>query len=222
MRTFRLGVALLAFIVVALLTFTMAWLVGQHRRCIHEVQVVEQLIKAHGRQCVNAEFEDGPTWLTKIVRRDVFRRLTALGCNAPGNSFSFGRDDAGRLLIERRYITGLTDDEMASVKTLQYLRSLGLEANPIADRSVIGLRSLRCLETLNLSHTAISDQAMKELAELPALRNLDLSRTDVTDASLQYLSKCASLQKLNVEMTNISEDGAAMLQKQIPNCVVVR
>jgi len=143
-------------------------------------------------------FAGGPSWLTNILGADIFRTVTLMQCNAPGNSFSYGADDDGNIFVDRTYKCGLAKEDLKSVGQLRYLRFLSLEANPVTDEGVVHLEKLSRLETLNLSNTAITDRSLNVLIKLPKLRDLDVSGT------------------------NISADGVKTLQKRLSDCEIKR
>ncbi|MGI9455309.1 MAG: hypothetical protein ACR2NU_02040 [Aeoliella sp.] len=171
-------------------------------------------------QAPEAYYSGSPVWLTNLLGIDAFRTVATLQCYSPGNKFSYGRTEDGRLQIDREYQTGVVDEDLVFVSKLTHLRTLSLEANHITDQGLINLESLLRLETLNLSNTTITDRGLVTLAKLPHLRDLDISRTDVTDASVEFLEDCRALESLDIEMTNITPEGVLLLRQGLPNCQI--
>jgi Leucine-rich repeat (LRR) protein len=148
----------------------------------------------------------------------LFRTAVMIRVFPKGNTFTAERDDAGRRLIKREYNSGLTDDDMASLKQLTSLRVVWLEANGITDRGLQQLSNLTQLEKLWLQSTAVTDKGVATLLNFTKLRDLDLSGTYVTDACIDALAKCPRLEYLKLGNTNVTEAGKASLRKALPNC----
>jgi Leucine Rich Repeat (LRR) protein len=165
--------------------------------------------------------QHGPKWLTALLGTDICRTVTTLQAYAPGNEFALEASEGdGAFRYRRKYVCGFTEADMREVAKLSNLRSLGLEANPIDDRSVIHLMQLRQLEWLNLAHTKITDDGVKAIADLPNLRELDLSCTDMTGKSLDSLANCKALRTLNVRNTQLSKEQVQELRRRLPACKI--
>lgn len=166
-------------------------------------------------------FTGGPDWSTKLLGVDLFRTVSFFQAFAPGNSFSYGSDDTGKLIISRSYQSGIAGDETQLLSAFANLTGLHLEAHPVGDEIGPVLKQLPKLESLNLSNTAISDAILPDIATLSRLASLDISRTDVTDKGMQHLQRMSTLELLNVEMTNVSDKQIEQLRKRLPHCEVL-
>ena len=232
LRTFLLFVTLVAC--------AAGWIGVQVKRCHEEQQAIARLTASaagghlqilYGSRFRDVEsgvtgepgfpdalFHGGPAWLTRLLSVDIFRAAVNFRSSPPGNTFSYDRDDSGRLVIHSQFKNGLTDADMHWVNGLRYLRFLSLEANGITDEGLKQLDNLPYIETLWLSNTPITDEGLSALSNFPRLCNLGLRSTSVTDAAIGDLAKCKSLRKLNLQMTNVTEAGANSLRKLLPNC----
>ncbi len=73
-----------------------------------------------------------------------------------------------------------------------------------------------------LTKGAITDERLPEVWSLSRCTILDLSGTEITDASIPYLSTLTQLERFGIEETQITDEGAAELQKALPNCKIFR
>lgn len=165
-------------------------------------------------------FTGGPQWLIDWLGVDLFKTMVGFQASAPGNSFSYGVDDEGRLVINRTYQSGIGGDETRLLGAMGNLRTLHLEAHPVGDEIGPVLDRLPRLESLNLANAAVSDAVLPHIARSKRLESLNLSRTDVTDAGLEHLAGSSTLVKLNVSMTNVSEECIERLRQRLPHCQI--
>jgi hypothetical protein len=75
--------------------------------------------------------------------------------------------------------TGLVDADLTKVAEFVNLRHLRIENNPISDQGLASLKTLSKLEVLNLNGTQITASGLLLLQELPALKSLYLWNTGV-------------------------------------------
>ncbi len=160
--------------------------------------------------------------MTDLVGVDIFRATVGLTCYAPGNTFSSAVDEKGKFFWKRKYITGVTIEQLAMIAQLRHLKRLSLEANPIDDAGVAEIVKLNRLESLNLSHTAITDDAIATLMIAPSLRELNISYTDITDDAIESLARCDCLEQLNIKATQLSGVRIDWLEQQLPMCKIAR
>jgi hypothetical protein len=165
-------------------------------------------------------FAGGPKWLTSILGVDVFCAITSFGFSPPGNTFTWEREEAGKLIFKYEFKTGLTDADMPALNKLHYLQLLQLEANGNTDNGLSQLSDLPYVETLSLGNTAVTDKGLSALSNFPRLRKLELRGTDISDAGIAAIGKCEKLEDLDLAMTNVTRDGVRSLQQTLPNCKI--
>lgn len=240
-RFLRFGLRAL-FILITLVACGAGWLGIQVNRCRQEEAAIALLSDSHdgrgtsvlfanpfaaAKKDVSGEpgmpeafYRGGPKWLINLLGVDILRARVKFGCYPPGNTFTWDRDNSGRLINKYEFKTGLTDADMLSVNKLHYLRLLQLEANGVTDQGLSQLDNLPYVENLSLSHTAISDNGLSALSNFPRLRVLRLRGTDVSDAAIDRLGTCQQLEKLELGMTNVTPDGIRSLQQKLPKCKI--
>jgi WD40 repeat protein len=124
----------------------------------------------------------------------------------------------------------VTDGGLQKLKSLQSLRTIGINNASISDVGLAYLGDVRSLRSLDLARTAITDEGLSHLEPLPLeqlflghcrigkkglqsvarlkrLTCLDLNHTPVTDEDLQLLAELANLQMLNLEYTRVTDVG---------------
>ena len=100
---------------------------------------------------------------------------------------------------ELRYLglvdSGLTNVELAGLKSLTRLEHLSLSENPkITDTGMQTVKSFERLRDLYLANTAITDKGLAELRGLDGLRTLNLANTKVTaDACDKFVDMMPNL-----------------------------
>jgi hypothetical protein len=112
-----------------------------------------------------------------------------------------------------------TDDDLAHVSSLEYLKEVWLEQTDVTDAGLRHLKHLRQLETLALicksergTPANITDVGIERLSGLTNLQVLRLDNADVTDAGLAHLRKLTKLRDLDLFGTEISDAGLVHLQ----------
>ncbi len=93
---------------------------------------------------------------------------------------------------------------------LSDLRELGLNGAGVTDVDLAHLRSLSKLDKLHLGGTAISDAGLEHLQGLASLRELRIPFTRVTGVGLAFIARCKSLEVL--DLTNADLRGGHMQQ----------
>lgn len=93
---------------------------------------------------------------------------------------------------------GLTDAELAGLKSLALLEHLTLADNPqVTDKGLATVKGFERLRFLNLNKTAVSDKGLAELRGLDGLRTLSVRMTKVTaDAAEKFPDGMPNLRKV--------------------------
>jgi len=104
------------------------------------------------------------------------------------------------------------DGDMAYLKDLTGLRTLGLWDTNITDVGLEHLSGLTGLRELSVESTKITDAGLVHLKGLTGLRLLNLGSTKITDAGLVHLKGLTELQMLVLGGTNITDVGLAHMK----------
>ncbi|MFN0020324.1 MAG: leucine-rich repeat domain-containing protein [Pirellulaceae bacterium] len=118
--------------------------------------------------------------------------------------------------------TNITGTGLASLASLEKCSWINLSRTPIDDQGLKHLGRMSGLQVIELAGTKISDAGLIHLSPLLQCEHLDLDETKVTDEGLVHLHGLTNLKLLSLRATSVSEAGAAKLQRQLPNCQVVR
>ena len=69
--------------------------------------------------------------------------------------------------------------------------------------------------------TAQAELKLQHLSGLTRLQKLSLfAGSNITDAGLAHLKTLAALKSLELGQTRVTDQGLAVLQKRLPNCVI--
>jgi hypothetical protein len=123
------------------------------------------------------------------------------------------------LPAERFWITGadltrqqkVRDADLARLRNLSHLVTLGLGFTNIGDDGLLRLANLPALENLFFVETQVSDRGLEALRRFPKLTTLYLSGTRISDAGLEHVGACQRLNELALVGCNISDAGLARL-----------
>ncbi len=155
--------------------------------------------------------------------------------SAEGLKFLKGLNSLERLSISKQ----LTDDGLAEIAQLSFLKALYIREHRLTDDGLAHLEKLASLEELDISNGRMSNAGLAHLAKLPSLRYLMLSGknftddgliyikdipsikilhfghlTHLTDKSLVHLSNVATLERLSLHwVEKITDSGIANLKK---------
>lgn len=182
--------------------------------------------------------------------------LATLGCKRPDREVAIDMiqaaggtlnyDDQGRVVSVNLSDTQATDEELAAISMLPFVRtvnctnahrikgsSLDLLANlknletlylvrtDLEDSGLTGVQNLTSLKTLNLDGTRITDAGMPALANLKNLQTLVLGNTAITDRGLVQLRDLRKLSTLILRDTKTTGDGIRELRRMLPDVRVV-
>ncbi len=118
--------------------------------------------------------------------------------------------------------TNVSDATIAPLKDITTLVDLNLGGTKVTDAGLQTIEGLTNLVILHLEHTQIGDAGLAHLKKLSHLAYLNLFGTPVTDKGLEQLSGLTSLKHIYLWQTKVTADGAAALQKSLPNLVISR
>lgn len=114
----------------------------------------------------------------------------------------------------------ITDDGAAALAELQRLEFISLVNLRISDVGLERLLTLPRLTMLQLNHVDVTDAGLALIGSQTKLLNLTLDRLPVTDAGLKSLETLKSLRFLYLNDTEMTLDGAAALQRALPECSI--
>lgn len=114
-----------------------------------------------------------------------------------------------------------TDADLARLRGLQSLITLGCYSTAISDEAGPYLAALPTVEQLSLGKTRVTDAILPALARLSRLRHLRLGETAITDAALDHLARFPALQSLDLSSTQVSAAAVERLSRRLPHCRIV-
>ncbi len=117
--------------------------------------------------------------------------------------------------------TKITDAGMENLRTLSRLRKLYVGHTSIGNAGIAHLKGLKQPEYLDLAETKVSDNGLANFNELSNLRILSLVKTPVTDKGLKHLRGLRNLELLTLAQTKVTDEGVRLLQKALPNLVII-
>ncbi|TWT36348.1 Leucine Rich repeats (2 copies) [Posidoniimonas corsicana] len=115
--------------------------------------------------------------------------------------------------------TGVTGSGLKHLKAVP-LTYLELSHSPVTNDGIASIRSLRSLECLGLNNTLVSDLGLERIAQFTRLRELSLNNTDVTDVGLARLGQTTTLQFVSLKGTKVSAAGVGAFKAAFPSCRV--
>jgi WD40 repeat protein len=122
------------------------------------------------------------------------------------------KDRAGFLHLSLSGVS-FKDSDLAELKALTELRSLGLRGTAVTDAGLVHLKPFSRLRVLSLMSTAVGDTGLAHLKGLTELEDLDLDRTAVTDAGLSHLKALVKLRHLQMAHTVVTDAGLEPLMR---------
>ena len=66
------------------------------------------------------------------------------------------------------------------------------------------------------------DDCLRHLAKLPKINDVALADVAVSDAGLVHLAKMKGLKAISLKNTKVTDAGVAQLQKELPDCRIIR
>ncbi|MFH1715998.1 MAG: hypothetical protein ABIF19_01495 [Planctomycetota bacterium] len=118
-----------------------------------------------------------------------------------------------RLTLSKR----ATDQILAEIAQLPWLKALYLEENRLTNAGLAHLQKLTGLEELALGGGRMNNAALIHLAKLPSLTYLMLQGETFTDAGMAHLKNVPSLKILNLGHMRQLTDAALVHISEIPN-----
>jgi hypothetical protein len=120
-----------------------------------------------------------------------------------------------KLIVEKADLTPRT---LAAIGACKDLRHLGLVNCGVSDTELAGLKSLARLEHLALSdNPKITDRGMAVVKGFDRLQVLYLSKTSITNKGLAELKALDGLRKLSVSGSKVTLDAAEKFPDDMPN-----
>jgi tRNA A-37 threonylcarbamoyl transferase component Bud32 len=108
--------------------------------------------------------------------------------------------------------TGLTDADLATLKSLPDLTELLLTGTKVSDADLVTLKELRKLRRLVLDSCPIRGLGLEHLKALAELRELHLGCPTFTDAFAHLLSELKTLQRLSLAGSSLTEEGVQFVR----------
>jgi internalin A len=98
------------------------------------------------------------------------------------------------------------------VKSVPYVRSLGLYQSNVTDEGLKMMEGMKYLEVLYLNHCDVTDEGMKTIATIESLTHLDLESTKVSDAGMTTIKGLPKLEELTISKTAVTDAGLRELK----------
>ena len=115
-----------------------------------------------------------------------------------------------------------SEAELAELEPLTDVDCLYANRMSITDASLEHFKGMTKLQHLYLGRACITDAGLKDIAAFSLLRELDLSKTQISDAGLTSLTGLKQLKLLNLRNTNVTPAGIAVLNKALPELIVIK
>jgi len=155
--------------------------------------------------------------VTQIGALDVF---DATRCSDAGYAVLKSLPHLRKLTLGKSVIGSLSANAIGGCKEL---RSLYLAGSGLTDAELAGLKTLTLLESLDISDNAqVTDVGMTTVKGLERLQALYLGKTGITDKGLVALKPLDGLRALNVVGTKVTGDAAEKFADEMPNLRAVR
>ena len=139
------------------------------------------------------------------------REVAIEAIRAAGGTLNY--DDQGRVVSVNLSDTQATDEELAAISALPYVRTVNCSnASRITGSSLHLLANLKNLETLYLVRTDLKDSGLAGVQNLMSLKTLNLDGTKITDAGMPALANLKNLQTLVLGNTAITDRGLVQLR----------
>jgi Leucine-rich repeat (LRR) protein len=110
-------------------------------------------------------------------------------------------DRFARVVMIRAHTDNITDDDLAAIGDMAFVRRLYLNRLPIGDLTARQIAGLENLQRLSLWGTRVTDAGLASLSNCRELVALDLHDTCVSDRGLQSLVALPKLQELTLGQT---------------------
>lgn len=150
------------------------------------------------------------------VEAEAIEQIRQLG----GSVMPLAQNDDSKTVAFHLSGTGLTDEGLKYLTSVNKLVHLNLKDTQITDAGLAQIANITSLTRLNLARTQISDTGLEYLMGLDNLVYLNLYGSQVTDAGLEHLKGMTNLRKLFLWQSLVTEEGAKKLQEALPDCEV--
>ncbi|MEM9354839.1 MAG: protein kinase [Pseudomonadota bacterium] len=114
----------------------------------------------------------------------------------------------------------LSDQDLAPVSKMTWLRKVDLSGNQITDLTIENLVELEQLESLDLRQTEITDSGLEHIAGLPQLTALGISGSRISPAGFRKFVKLPRIRSLALEGIEISSSEIDVL-RELPELSVL-
>ncbi|WP_425395448.1 hypothetical protein [Aeoliella sp.] len=94
------------------------------------------------------------------------------------------------------------------------------EVGQFLQQSCIWFNRLPTITVVDFSDTQLTKKSIEPLADCEHLRHLLLSRTNLDDSAIDGLAQLTQLDTLILWETNLTAEGAAELERRLPNCEI--
>ena len=243
LRTFLLGISLVAIILGTVGQTVLKWL--------SQGYAVQAVVQSGGRpghwsdkhnNWLHARVGYDPFEDVEVVRVRTNQAVAEILRNKEQFSdlqqLSFGRgltdaslqhssefNDFAQLQFGEFVMAPVTDTGLEYLSSWTNARDLFFNGCAFTDKGLAHLSHLPKLESLSLigdegGSMVIADAGMLHIGNMSTLKNLRLAGIPITDAGLVSLTKVSNLERLTLHRTAITENGVKKFRKALPDCWV--
>lgn len=115
------------------------------------------------------------------------------------------------------------DDDLAAIAPLApAVDTLDLSGTAVTDDGLAALREMSFLRRLDLSRTAVSDTGLRHLTGLDRLESLNLYGTDVSDTGIAAVAGLLRLRRVYLWKTDVSPEAANALRAELTDSLEIQ
>lgn len=121
---------------------------------------------------------------------------------------SFHKNSAGRITEVDLVGTWITDEDLARIGALPYLRKIDLSHTKVSDLGLAHLQPLKNVVSLNCFYCSyITDGGVAFLKDWVNLEYLNVRGSEVTSRVFEHLARMKNLRTLDVGFSRVNDDG---------------
>ena len=162
-------------------------------------------------------------------------QLLARGVSIPGKSQIKSAGDQSQALVtqlsERNplvraefssFAGEINDSNLSPLSSLKNnISHFDVSRTKVTDKAIDAAAGMQRLYWFSARRTLVSDKNLGSLSKLKHLTYLNLSETKVSDRGLKSIAAIKSLKEVYLWGSKVTEEGAAFLQKELPEAKII-